>query len=250
MEGSEFQLTADITLDIPCMQDEFTLSPAFEFIPFAKCEKLKRTTVSQCSASGVLDDYKFVYVAEGSSQRQLDEAAYQNTYGVEYPVTPDDCTDATFRFACLGSFLGCEEVPLAALPGATVVLPVPPCKSVCVDVGVDCKATLEQAGRQPPDCELASSSGIPFFPEETYTFSLGDQVISFPCNMPASGDVDVDKTCPADFTDEGDECGLPCPLPVYSDGRYLVLESMFHFFNRSTSFAASTHPLSHTSFVR
>lgn len=222
---TEFQLSADITLEIPCMNDDFTLLPSFSFIPFATCQKLRPTTVSQCSASGVLDNYKFVYVAEGSSQAQLDEEAYQNTFGVSYPLTPDECTTDTFRFACLGVFLGCEEVPLAALPGAKVVLPVPPCKSVCEAVAVGCESFLAAAGRDPPDCEEKTSTGLPLFPEENFSLTIGDQVVSFPCNVPPDQDVDVHKTCPASFSDEDDDCGTPCPIPLYSDGRYTVIKS-------------------------
>jgi len=222
--STEFPLGADITLNIPCMNDRFTMLPSFTFIPFATCEKLRPTTESQCSQSGVLDDYKVVYVVEGSSQAELDREALASTYAVSYPLTPDECTTATYRFACLGVYLGCEEVPLAALPGAKVVLPVPPCKSVCETVAVDCKSTLELAGRDPPDCEETTSAGLPLFPEETFSLTVGDQIISFPCNLPPDDDVDVDKTCPSDFTDEDDDCGFPCPVPVYSDGRYTALK--------------------------
>jgi hypothetical protein len=140
----------------------------------------------QFTLIGVID-YQYVYVSEFETQQSLDRKAYDLTKTVLYPIIPKDCTVATLRLACTGTFLPCEYVPLEAANGATgmcsskkmcrcnyyddlyhhfmtltVALPRPPCRSVCEDVVVACATTLQSAGKRPPDCTAINpASGQP-----------------------------------------------------------------------------------------
>eukprot|EP01096_Ripella_sp_DP13-Kostka_P000269 TRINITY_DN10339_c0_g1_i2.p1 TRINITY_DN10339_c0_g1~~TRINITY_DN10339_c0_g1_i2.p1 ORF type:complete len:528 (+),score=164.52 TRINITY_DN10339_c0_g1_i2:105-1688(+) len=192
-----------VNITLPCR--EGNIFGNYSSVPFATCEQFDPTRASQCFQSGAID-YDLIYVAEGQSQEMFDRTAYDSTKSSLYPIVPRGCTAQAMRLACTGTFLRCNEIPLNALPGAKVVLPSPPCRSVCEAANEYCGQFLAENGRETRDCN------VPTFPVDFFRVTIGDQNIQIPCEDPPTH-ITVYRRCPFPFDRNGEACDIPCPVP-------------------------------------